>query len=99
MKSDAIDLWFQVAKIDSAVSGGALNSGQFDSDLAAAIGSGQLQSDHAVLFTPDSGDYVGETFLIVDANGIAGYQAGQDLVIAFKSHDSCILTTGSSNFI
>ena len=98
VKSDAIDLWFQVAKIDSAVSGGALTSGQFDSDLAAAIGSGQLQSDHAVLFTPDSGDYVGETFLIVDANGIAGYQAGQDLVIAFD-HTAHLDHFNLSNFI
>jgi len=97
VKSDAIDLWFQVAKIDSAVSGGALTSGQFDSDLAAAIGSGQLQSDHAVLFTPDSGDYVGETFLIVDANGIAGYQAGQDLVIAFD-HTAHLDHFNLSNF-
>jgi len=98
VKSDAIDLWFQVAKIDSAVSGGALTSGQFDSDLAAAIGSGQLQSDHAVLFTPDSGDYVGETFLIVDANGIAGYQAGQDLVIAFD-HTAHLDHFNLTNFI
>jgi hypothetical protein len=34
-----------------------------------------------VLFTPDRGTLAGHTFLIVDANGTAGYQAGQDYVI------------------
>ena len=36
---------------------------------------------HAVLFKPDSGTLHGKTFLIVDVNGVAGYQAGADLVI------------------
>ena len=34
----------------------------------------------AIVFDPDSGDFAGKTFLVVDANGVAGYQAGQDLV-------------------
>jgi len=85
VKSDTIDLWFAVTGLDHAVSGGTLTQGNFDADLAAALGSAQLGSDHAVLFAPSSGDYVGETFLVVDANGIAGYQAGQDLVIEFDS--------------
>ena len=83
VKTDAIDLWFQVTGLDHTVSGGALSQGSFDTDLAAALGANQLHAGHAVLFAPTSGDYVGETFLVVDANGIAGYQAGQDLVIAF----------------
>ena len=83
VKSDSIDLWFQVTGLDHTVSSGALTQGSFDADLAAALGADQLHAGHAVLFAPTSGDYVGETFLVVDANGIAGYQAGQDLVIAF----------------
>jgi Ca2+-binding RTX toxin-like protein len=83
VKTDTIDLWFQVTGLDHTVSGGALTQGSFDADLAAALGASQLHAGHAVLFAPTSGDYVGETFLVVDANGIAGYQAGQDLVIAF----------------
>ena len=83
VKTDAIDLWFKVTGMDHTVSGGALTQGSFDADLAAALGADQLHAGHAVLFAPTSGDYVGETFLVVDANGIAGYQAGQDLVIAF----------------
>ena len=34
-----------------------------------------------MLFTPGSGDETGQLFLIVDGNGVAGYQAGFDLVI------------------
>jgi Ca2+-binding RTX toxin-like protein len=83
VKGDEIQLWYKVTHIDDAVSGGTLTHGNFDADLAAALGAGELGAFHAVLFAPSSGDYVGETFLVVDANGIAGYQAGQDLVIAF----------------
>jgi len=83
VKSDMIDLWFQVTGLDHTVSSGALTQGSFDANLAAALGADQLHAGHAVLFAPTSGDYVGETFLVVDANGIAGYQAGQDLVIEF----------------
>lgn len=34
-----------------------------------------------VLFTADSGTLSGHTFMIVDVNGTAGYQAGADLVV------------------
>ncbi len=45
------------------------------------MGIGQLAAGHAVLFTPTSGDDAGHTFLIVDVNGDAGYQGGEDFVI------------------
>ena len=73
-----------VSSIDAAVTHGTLDTGaSFDADLAAAIGAGQLGSHHAVLFTADSSStgLDGHTFLVVDVNGTAGYQAGQDLVI------------------
>jgi Ca2+-binding RTX toxin-like protein len=70
-----------IAAIDAAVNTGALSTANFDVDLAAAIGIGQLGKHHAVLFTPDSGSLAGEVFLIVDLNAKAGYQAGADLVI------------------
>ncbi|HEY0112623.1 MAG TPA: bluetail domain-containing putative surface protein, partial [Allosphingosinicella sp.] len=60
--------------------GGTLNSASFDADLAAAMG-GTLDPSEAVLFTPNAGDLAGKLFLIVDENGTAGYQAGQDYVI------------------
>ncbi|HEY8697849.1 MAG TPA: hypothetical protein VIM02_09540 [Rhizomicrobium sp.] len=70
-----------IAAIDAAVNTGALSTANFDVDLAAAIGIGQLGKHNAVLFTPDSGSLAGELFLVVDLNAKAGYQAGADLVI------------------
>jgi hypothetical protein len=75
-----------IGAIDADVTTGNLSTATFDSDLAAAIGSGQLAAHHAVFFTPSGGDLWagpsgGANFLIVDVNGTAGYQAGQDLVI------------------
>ncbi len=53
----------------------------FDSDLAAAITGAQLGAHDAVLFDPNHGDLHHHIYLIVDMNGVAGYQAGQDLVL------------------
>ena len=44
-----------------------------DSDVRAA--------GNSALFTANAGDLSGQSFLVVDSNGTAGYQAGQDLVI------------------
>ena len=52
----------------------------FDADLAAALGG--LGAGQAVWFAPDAGDLAGPIFLIVDANGVAGYQEGEDYVFA-----------------
>ena len=70
-----------VNAIDTEVASGHLGTANFDGNLASAIGAGQLAAHDAVLFTPDSGTLSGHTFLIVDVNGVAGYQAGQDYVI------------------
>ncbi|HEY1710932.1 MAG TPA: calcium-binding protein [Rhizomicrobium sp.] len=70
-----------VSAIDPSVASGSLSVSTFDTDLAATIGAAQLGAGHAVLFTPDSGDLKGDVFLIIDANGTAGYQAGADFVI------------------
>jgi len=79
--SDKIDMWFTVTGINTALTTGALNSGaNFDANLKTAIGS-HLTAHHAIEFTPNSGTLKGQHFLIVDCNGIAGYQAGADLVI------------------
>ncbi len=81
--TDTIDLNFAVSAVDAAIVAGALSTASFDSDLAAAVGA--LGSNHAVAFTADTGDLAGQTFLVVDANGTAGYQAGQDLVLHLVS--------------
>jgi hypothetical protein len=83
--SDKIDMWFKVTGVNPARTTGVLNSGtNFDANLTAAIGS-HLTAHHAILFTPNSGTLSGATFLIVDCNGTAGYQAGADLVIDLVS--------------
>jgi hypothetical protein len=83
-----------VTGIDTRVTSGTLSTATFDTDLASAIGAGQLGAHHAVLFTADAGSLSGDTFLIVDANGTAGYQAAEDLVIQLI-HATGTLTTAS----
>lgn len=77
---DHFDLAASVTAISAAVTSGSLSGASFDADLAADIGNAQLGRHHAVLFTASAGDMAGHTFLIVDANGRAGYQAGHDYV-------------------
>jgi Ca2+-binding RTX toxin-like protein len=71
--------------VDTALTTGTLSMISFDSDLAAAVGAGELGASHAVLFTPDAGELAGWTFLVIDDNGVAGYQASQDLVIHLQN--------------
>ncbi|HEX3810772.1 MAG TPA: calcium-binding protein [Rhizomicrobium sp.] len=78
---DKFDTLMDVAGVDATVTGGELSVATFNADLRAAIKAGDLAANDAVLFKPDSGDYAGDTFLIVDANGQAGYQNNADLVI------------------
>jgi Ca2+-binding RTX toxin-like protein len=87
-----------VNAIDTAITSGHLSGAHFDSDLAAAVNGSDLAANDAVLFTPDTGNLHGHTFLVVDENGIAGYQAGQDLVIDLTGGSNLnALSTG--NFI
>jgi Ca2+-binding RTX toxin-like protein len=81
VRGDKIALDVVVTGVDAAVLAGTLDAGSMDADLSAAIGAGQLLAGHAMLFRPDSGGLSGHTFLVVDANGQAGYQASADYVI------------------
>ena len=85
-----------VTGIDATVASGTLTIATFDSDMTAAIGASQLAAHHGVLFTPTAGDYDGDTFLIVDQNGTAGYQRGHDLVIELNGLSGTLTT---ANFI
>ncbi|HYD14731.1 MAG TPA: calcium-binding protein [Allosphingosinicella sp.] len=78
--ADRIDLEVSVGGFDAAIQGGALSSGSFAADLSAALSG--LGAGRAVLYAPDAGDLAGNVFLVVDANGIAGYQEGEDYVFA-----------------
>ncbi|HEX3674501.1 MAG TPA: M10 family metallopeptidase C-terminal domain-containing protein [Rhizomicrobium sp.] len=80
--ADKLDLWFAVTSVTD-VTTGSLSAATFNHDLAAVGHS--LAAHGAMLFTADSGTDAGQTFLIVDTNGIAGYQAGQELVIALDN--------------
>ena len=78
--ADRIVLPVEVSAFADAVTEGALSAAAFNQGLAAAAAA--LGAGEALLFTPDAGDLAGNVFLIVDANGKAGYQAGEDYVFA-----------------
>ncbi|HTK76129.1 MAG TPA: calcium-binding protein [Gemmataceae bacterium] len=82
-KKDKFDLngIVDVTGVDAKIASGALSTATFDTDLAAAVNAAHLKAQHAVLFTPTSGTLAGDTFLIIDGNGTAGYQTSQDYVM------------------
>ncbi len=81
-----------IAAVNSAVTTGALSTATFDADLAADLPAGNLGSHDAVLFTASAGTLAGQTLLVVDANGTAGYQAGADLVIRLVAATGTLTT-------
>jgi len=85
-----------VTGIDTAVKSGSLSNATFNTDLAADLGSTKLSADHAVLFTASAGQLIGDTFLVVDLNGMAGYQANADLAIRLTGPTG---TLSLANFI
>ena len=58
---------------------GKLRDANFNTDLAAAVNT--LGPHHAVIFTADSGDLSGTTWVVVDVDGVVGYSANNDYVI------------------
>ncbi len=79
--NDKFDLPVAVSGIDAMVTTGALSAASFKADLKIDLGAAKLASGHAVLFTASTGDLAGHTYLVVDANGTAGYQPSLDYVI------------------
>lgn len=94
---DKIDLDVTVTGFDNAVQGGSLSTGSFNADLGAALSG--LGAGHAVFYAPDAGDLAGTIFLVVDANGIAGYQEGEDYVFALSGTTLADLTGHTGFFI
>jgi Ca2+-binding RTX toxin-like protein len=85
-----------VSGVDKAVAAGSLSTATFNADLTLDVGSAQLGAHDAVLFTASAGSLAGDTFLIVDENGTAGYQAGHDLVIQLtNTHNMGDFGTGN----
>jgi Ca2+-binding RTX toxin-like protein len=91
---DRFDFPARPTLIAAQVNTGTLNTATFDTDLAAAVGAAQLGAGQAVLFDPSAGnlDIAERVYLIVDANGVAGYQAGQDYVVELSNHSGTLTT-------
>ena len=94
---DFFDLNVGVTGIDPSASG-SLSTATFDSDLAAILTGPQYVAGHAVLVTASGGDLSGDQFLVIDANGTPGYQAGHDYVILL-SDTVDVADLSASNFI
>ncbi|MCC6920918.1 MAG: hypothetical protein IT548_17105 [Alphaproteobacteria bacterium] len=86
---DKIDLSTGIpTAIASMIATGTLSTATFNADLAAAVNAAALPAGQAVLFDPNGGDLdqTGMVYLVVDANGVAGYQANQDWVFQLENH-------------
>lgn len=79
---DVFDLPVAVTSV-ATLTGGALDAASFDADLALAM-STVLSANTAVVYTATSGSYAGETFLVVDGDGVFGYTAGADFVFLLE---------------
>jgi hypothetical protein len=62
-------------------------SGAYFPDLAHYTDAENLAAHHALMFTQTGGLHPGATYLVIDTNGEAGYQAGQDLVVKLDSQE------------
>jgi Ca2+-binding RTX toxin-like protein len=96
-RQDHLDVAGAVTGIDHAVSG-ALGARTFDKQLASALDAHALGAHHAVLFTANAGTLKGDTFLAVDQNGHAGYQAGVDILIGLDQA-AHLAQLGASDFV
>ena len=84
--------------VDAPITHGKLSVNKFNQNLKQSVNSDALAAHHAVLFTPDDGIYEDKTFLIIDVNGVAGYQRGQDLVV-FLDHPTNLTHLSVHSFI
>ncbi len=82
-RSDTLHVPVAVTGIDPAVfSPGTVTLANFDTDLATVADGSRLEANHAVeLIEPAGGDFSDRIILVIDQNGVAGYQASQDLVV------------------
>jgi Ca2+-binding RTX toxin-like protein len=82
---DHFDLDVAVSNVDARVNAGSLSTASFDVDLETEIDSAALAAGHAVVFKPNAGDLAGHFFLVIDTDGTAGYQGGDDYVMEFAA--------------
>lgn len=86
-----------ITGVDADVTSGKVNAGKFDAGVSHAILPAQMAAGHAVLFTPDTGTLAGHVYLIIDGNGVSGYQPGADFVIELIDAVDTAIT--GANFI
>jgi hypothetical protein len=67
--------------VDQRVTGATLNEASLLADLASALPAAHLKARHAVIVTAGSGDLAGHSYLVIDGNHTAGYQAGGDMLV------------------
>jgi uncharacterized repeat protein (TIGR02059 family) len=76
---------------------GAVNEASLNTDLMAGVGlTATVTNSQGYLFTANSGDQSGKTFLVVDVNNDAVLTAGTDLVINVTGATGALTT---SNFV
>ena len=80
-----------VASFAGAVAG-SLSAASMSADLEGEIT--VLGANQALLFTANAGDLAGRSFLLIDANGTAGFQASSDFVIEIVTPASAIDNLG-----
>ncbi|HEY1709123.1 MAG TPA: hypothetical protein VGG10_12715 [Rhizomicrobium sp.] len=79
-----IDVNVPVQAVDPTIVNATINEGtSFTAQLAAILGPGALHAHDAVVVQANEGTDVGY-FLVIDANGMAGYQASGDYVIEIR---------------
>ncbi len=78
------DLPFVVEAIDPKVRGPIAEGTLFDQALSLLLPAAALGAHHAVIVDTLLGGYNFYEFLVVDFNGVPGYQSGQDLVIGMN---------------
>jgi Ca2+-binding RTX toxin-like protein len=76
-RNDVLDLGDNITHVNSNLLGGLANS---LSDITG-LASGSLGANDAMILKPLLGALGGDTFMVVDQNGVAGFQQGQDMIV------------------
>ncbi len=78
------------AALDAMVASGTLSTASFNNDMKNAL-NGHLLANDAILFHATAGTLSGHTFLVVDANGTAGYQSAGDYVMDITGYSGAFV--------
>jgi Ca2+-binding RTX toxin-like protein len=78
---------------------GDINIEHFNKSLEHIVGAQQLGIGDAVLLQVSGGEIDGRVLLIIDHNGIAGYQADQDYVIDVTGYTGTLATSSFEGLI